>query len=36
MQGKDFRDFETFGGFGKFWDFGQIKIRKFFKKYLPL
>jgi hypothetical protein len=29
MQGKDFRDFEGFGGF---WDFGQIKIRKFFKK----
>lgn len=33
MQGKDFRDFQGFGGFG---DFGQIKIRKFFNKYLQL
>ena len=32
MQGKDFRDFERFGGFWGCRDFGQIKIRKFFKK----
>jgi hypothetical protein len=32
MQGKDFRDFQGFGGFWGFRDFGQIKIRKFFKK----
>jgi hypothetical protein len=32
MQGKDFRDFDGFGGFWGFRDFGQIKIRKFFKK----
>jgi hypothetical protein len=36
MQGKDFRDFEGFGGFWDFRDFGQIKIRKFFNKYLQL
>jgi hypothetical protein len=36
MQGKDFRDFQGFGGFGEFRDFGKVKIRKFFKKYLPL
>jgi hypothetical protein len=32
MQGKDFPDFEGFGGFWDFRDSGQIKIRKFFKK----
>jgi hypothetical protein len=36
MQGKDFRDFQGFGGFWDFRDFGQIKIRKFFNKYLQL
>jgi hypothetical protein len=36
MQGKDFRDFQGFGGFWDFGDFGQIKIRKFFNKYLQL
>jgi hypothetical protein len=32
MQGKNFRDFQGFQGFWGFRDFGQIKIRKFFKK----
>jgi len=32
MQSKDFPDFEGCGGFWDFGDFGQIKIRKFFKK----
>ena len=36
MQGKDFRGFQGFGGFWDFGDFGQIKIRKFFNKYLQL
>jgi hypothetical protein len=36
MQGNHFRDFEGFGGFWDFGDFGQIKIRKFFNKYLQL
>jgi hypothetical protein len=36
MQGKHFRDFQGFWGFWGFRDFGQIKIRKFFNKYLQL